>query len=154
VARSGKGGRRPNYGSKRRVNTQGYVEVYEPDHPLAMSGGYVLESRKVAWDAGLLTDPTDHVHHGPGGRLDNRLENLTVMTPAQHARHHHLHEQETYDRMRARVRQEMGERSCEVCGADITAKRIDAVVCGNTCRITRWKAGKAAAAVARSIAGA
>lgn len=32
----------------------------------------------------------EHVHHINGDRLDNRLDNLTVMSNAEHASHHHL----------------------------------------------------------------
>jgi len=65
-----------------------YLVVYLPDHPLAMSGGRVLLHRKVAWDAGLLTNRRDHVHHIHEDTLDNRLENLEVLTPSEHSKRH------------------------------------------------------------------
>lgn len=106
---------------------------------MAMADGYVLEHRFVAYEAGVLTERADHVHHRNGDKRDNRIENLQVISAGDHQRIHHLHEIESYDRWRLRVREELGERSCEVCGADITPLRIDATVCGNKCRIARWK---------------
>lgn len=123
----------------RRVVRGGYITVWDPDHPLARADGYVFEHRKVAWDAGLFSDPSMHVHHINGQVDDNRVKNLQALTAAEHQAVHHLHDVESYDRCRLRVRSELGQRSCEVCGIDITARRIDATVCGNTCRVTRWK---------------
>ena len=67
-----------------------YRYVRDPGHPLATADGYVAEHRAMAWDAGLITDPetSDHVHHINGDPLDNRLENLVVLTPAEHRKRH------------------------------------------------------------------
>lgn len=66
----------------------GYRIVYDPTHPLAMKHGYVLEHRKIAWDAGILTDRRHQVHHINHDRLDNRPENLTSIDGSTHARVH------------------------------------------------------------------
>lgn len=79
---------RPTYGSRRRVRSDGYIAVYEPEHPLANVGGYVAEHRKVAWDAGLFSDPALQVHHRNHDKTDNRVENLEVLDVAEHARRH------------------------------------------------------------------
>ena len=76
------------YGVKRRKDAAGYVWLYEPDHPLAQTHGYVAEHRKVMWEAGLLTDLNAHVHHRNHDKGDNRLENLEVLTAEQHTRRH------------------------------------------------------------------
>lgn len=71
----------------RRVTTAGYVEVWCPDHPLAMSHGYALEHRKVMHDLGH--DPTGmEVHHIDGDRANNDPANLTVMAGGDHQSHH------------------------------------------------------------------
>ncbi len=59
AGRCGKGGKRPGYGSKRRINTDGYVTIYEPSHPMAMADGYVLEPSQgdVGWDRKHGGDP-------------------------------------------------------------------------------------------------
>lgn len=83
----------------RTVTPNGYVRVREPSHPLADGNGYVLEHRKVVYDAGIDADGMD-VHHKNRDRTDNRLENLAVMTHADHMR---LHAEER-QREAARVR--------------------------------------------------
>lgn len=80
---------RPHYGQRRpRLGANGYITVWKPDHPLAMADGYVLQHRQVAWDARIITDRAEHVHHLNGDRTDNRPENLAATTPAEHAREH------------------------------------------------------------------
>jgi hypothetical protein len=82
---------RPHYGRKRRIRTDGYVDVFEPDHPLARRDGYVFEHRKVLWDAGLLVvDRGLDVHHRNGCRGDNRVENLEVVRRVDHPHRHEL----------------------------------------------------------------
>jgi predicted nucleic acid-binding Zn ribbon protein len=126
--------------------------LFEPTHPLAMADGYVAEHRKLAWDAGLLTDPALHVHHDNEDKTDNTLGNLVPKTSSTHNREHHpigsiirnqhgegIVGQGIASLNRAR-KQAAGRRACEVCGVDITALRLDAQVCGNNCRVKRWKA--------------
>lgn len=80
--------KRPTYGTGRRIK-EGYVDIWEPNHPLAREDGYVFEHRKVAWDAGILTDPTMQVHHIDHDRQNNELSNLQVVTVDGHIRDHH-----------------------------------------------------------------
>lgn len=80
--------KRPNYGSKRVVAPNGYVKIWEPDHQLAHADGYVYEHRKVAWDAGLLTDPSMLVHHLDENKSNNCLSNLEVKTHSDHRKDH------------------------------------------------------------------
>lgn len=74
---------------ERRINSTGYVEVWSPNHPQAMKKGYVLEHRMVLHDAGIEIPSGMHVHHINGDKLDNRRENLEVLTPAEHRARHH-----------------------------------------------------------------
>lgn len=80
--------KRPHYGEKRRTTTQGYVEIFEPAHPLAFKDGYVLEHRKMAWDADMFDDPSLQVHHKDEVKTNNVLANFEVKTPSAHAREH------------------------------------------------------------------
>jgi hypothetical protein len=59
-----------------------YRYVWDPDHPTAHADGYCPEHRRVAWEAGLLTEATRRqvVQHLNGDGLDNRPENLWVGT--------------------------------------------------------------------------
>lgn len=71
-----------------RINHQGYVELWRPDHPVSRRNGRVLEHRLVLHDAGIKVPPGNHVHHRNGDKTDNRLENLEVLAAAEHVRGH------------------------------------------------------------------
>lgn len=67
---------------------QGYLTIRDPGHPLANVKGYVFVHRKVLHAAGVEI-PTGHVvHHKNGDRLDNRIENLAVLSKSEHAKLH------------------------------------------------------------------
>jgi len=133
-----------------RRERDGYIDVWAPEHPLARRDGYVFEHRMLAWDAGMFTDPSLQVHHRNHVRTDNRLENFEIKTIEDHAR---LHADEGtivnqfgtwqtgtgFRRRHQEWAEELGDRHCEVCGRDINGMRLDATVCGTTCRVARWK---------------
>jgi hypothetical protein len=73
----------------RWTSTSGYVYILVPHHPMATKGGYVLEHRLVVEASlGRLLQPNEHVHHINGIKTDNRLENLQVLSPREHAQLH------------------------------------------------------------------
>lgn len=76
-----------------RIMPSGYAHLYEPEHPAASANGYVAVHRKVAYDAGLLVDPSNHVHHRDGDKLNNELSNLEVLTASEHRRRHAEHDE-------------------------------------------------------------
>lgn len=140
--------------ARRRVAPNGYVQVWEPTHPLAMSDGYVAEHRKVVWDAGITFPPEWHVHHINGAKDDNRLENLEVVDPSAHHREHVAaagvvtNQHGTFpvhrDRL-AKVKAERLERkaamdrTCPECGAPIAVERpTTAIYCSARCRSRRF----------------
>lgn len=68
------------------VDSNGYVRIYQPDHPSAYANGRVLEHRVVAEERlGRPLGPDDHVHHVNGDKADNRPENLVVLGHGEHS---------------------------------------------------------------------
>lgn len=68
-----------NWRGGRYVNGDGYVKVYEPDHPGADYMGYVAEHRLVMERVlGRPLSPGETVHHVNGRRADNGPENLQL----------------------------------------------------------------------------
>ena len=70
------------------ITSQGYRRIYKPGHPLSRADGWLLEHRLVAWEHFGPFDLTLHVHHVNGDRLDNRVENLELVSHAEHKAHH------------------------------------------------------------------
>ena len=73
--------------------TQGRFRVYLPDHPRAVSRGYVLRSI-VAYEAyhGVEVTWGLNVHHIDGNKLNDSAENLELMPrygKRSHNTHHH-----------------------------------------------------------------
>lgn len=71
--------------------------------------------RPLRWD--------EYVHHKNDDRTDNRIENLEIMDPVTHGRHHHLRKSLTTD--------------CVICGKTFTphkTKRERTKTCGRECR--------------------
>jgi hypothetical protein len=68
--------------------TGGYIRVFRPGHPLAMSDGLVLEHRWLMYEMAIPVPEGFHVHHRNGVKHDNRWSNLQVLTASEHHRHH------------------------------------------------------------------
>lgn len=73
----------------RKYTDNGYVVLLLRNHPMADGSGRVLEHRYVmANHLGRHLKPGEIVHHKNEDRGDNRIENLELMTAAQHSRLH------------------------------------------------------------------
>lgn len=78
---------RHHNGKPARKDDQGYVMVYEPDHPNRSFKGWQYEHRIVAERGlGRYLGSDEHVHHINGIKDDNRPENLQVMSAIDHSR--------------------------------------------------------------------
>lgn len=69
-----------------RLTGDGYVKIWEPEHPKA-THGWVLEHRwLMEQHLGYVLDSTVEVDHKNRNRSDNRLENLQVLNKSDHRR--------------------------------------------------------------------
>lgn len=67
----------------------GYKDIYSPDHPHCSKQKYVSEHRLVMEKhIGRYLTNDEVVHHKNENKLDNRIENLELMTNSEHVRIH------------------------------------------------------------------
>lgn len=91
-----KGSDNASWKSDSKISNYGYLLVRAAEHPFADNNGFVFQHRLVA-EQHLLTSENSfekdgkrylkkeyHVHHKNFDRLDNRPENLSVMTAGEH----------------------------------------------------------------------
>lgn len=90
-----KGNKNPNFGKRGtrwkggRVNRQGYIYVYLPEHPNSSKTGYVAEHRLIVEKKiGRYLTKQEIIHHINGIKNDNRIENLFKMNRSEHNKIH------------------------------------------------------------------
>ncbi len=72
-----------------RVDEDGYLKRYAPDHPWPRKGGYVLEHvRVMELQIGRRIEPGEVVHHKDHDKRNNDLDNLELTRAGEHSRHH------------------------------------------------------------------
>lgn len=78
-------GKKNKNGVKKIKDAHGYINIFNPSHPLSMKNGYVKEHRMIAYNNGLIKNSIHEVHHINGVKSDNRIKNLQVLTKEKHA---------------------------------------------------------------------
>mgnify|MGYP001589666611 FL=1 len=81
----------PRWNCGKTINSQGYLLVKAPSHPFAENRGYVREHRIVMEKhIGRFLDPSEDIHHINGIKIDNRIENLQIISRKDHTSLHKL----------------------------------------------------------------
>ena len=71
------------------VIISGYEYEYIPEHPNAIKVGYVAKHRLVLEQKlGRMLKEDEVAHHINGNKLDNRAENIELMSFSEHSRYH------------------------------------------------------------------
>lgn len=95
-----KGHLNASWKSDEKISFYGYKMIRMLDHPFCNSDGFVFEHRLVAEeyllneensvviDGKRYLSPDFIVHHKDGNRLNNEVDNLQIMTLAEHTSYH------------------------------------------------------------------
>jgi DNA-binding CsgD family transcriptional regulator len=79
-----RGANNPCWKGGRHKDGSGYILVYRPDDPDANASGYILEHRLVWREHNGAIPVGGVIHHKNGSKGDNRIENLMMLSHAQH----------------------------------------------------------------------
>ena len=75
-----------NWQGGRQKHGDGYIQLYKPRHFSSDKRGRVLEHRYVMeLSLGRKLTKNEEVHHINGNKLDNRIENLQVLSSREHS---------------------------------------------------------------------
>ena len=85
------GSKNPRWKGGKRIDKDGYVLIWKPDHPKADYHGYVREHRLVMEESlGRILRLKEIVHHIDKNKQNNKLENLKLYESAsKHQKEHY-----------------------------------------------------------------
>jgi len=85
-----RGHKRPDFKGGIKHDSKGYLKLLKPNHPNADATGYIFEHRYVmSIYIGRPLKREEIVHHKNHNKIDNRIENLEIMSLSDHMKHHH-----------------------------------------------------------------
>jgi|SRR5215510_4072190 len=106
-----RGSDNPAWNGGRFLTPKGYVMIYVPDHPHTTSHHHHIYEHRWIMEQhlGRYLERSEHVHHINGIKDDNRIENLQLLTGAQHNMITHT--------------KDMSSRKCVQCGKNNSYRR-------------------------------
>lgn len=111
-----------------QITTNGYVIIHIPVHPLASKDGYVMQHRLVMEEhLGRYLSHEEIVHHRNGIKNDNEIENLEVMTNAEHTTMHNIgrkHNSATISRMSEIAKSRLSDKRNHPNYKDISIEQL------------------------------
>jgi len=79
----------PNWKNGTELHSKGWKWIYCPNHPNAHRNKIAEHRLIMEQKIGRILTSDEMVHHINGNKLDNRVENLELMTRSSHASLHH-----------------------------------------------------------------
>jgi len=72
----------------KKYNSEGYILVYQPNHPKSFKGWYYEHRLIMEQFHGRILEDWETVHHINGNKKDNSIKNLFVCTKNEHIKAH------------------------------------------------------------------
>lgn len=145
----------PNYKGGRFKRSDGYIAVYVGDSTYRLEHTLIMENH-----IGRRITRNENVHHINGIRDDNRIENLQLLTIADHAKEHHpgkdvskwvececLNCGKLFERVKSAIQErnfcsracyvEHGAKKCACCGKEFHGGGKRRKFCSRECAFSR-----------------